>query len=441
MASPRAIALTARALTALRALAKVPDMAPAQQELDAVLTGLLGSPSARFEDAGLSTARGFALFVTADGVAGALPVGDRAKFVATKHGRPGTNEDDVNGKTCKPVRGFYVCATSDAMFDRLGKGALRGKAAALAGAPGDLEVYAPGVALLGGAPGDLAITAKLAAGQLDARARWTGTPAGALGKLAGARAPHPDVTGASGFVTLNLAPLLADLPALPVAGGVTLDQLGKSVKGPVEVEIPAGTVDLEIHVPLSDPAPARTIIEHCSELDMFQLADVQTPGACRFELQATSSLEVDAWVEGDELRLGAHKGKPPAGRPGAVTAAGGELARGDWTAAFWGRGTMLESVGRGARHRQSCPRRRRSGSTRSRSSTSSASGSRSITTACARERSCAPRGRTRPTSRRRSSRSPATTSSTARRARPRRRSPPPRRARRSPPISPPARAG
>jgi hypothetical protein len=62
-------------------------------------------------------------------------------------------------------------------------------------------------------------------------------------------------------------------------------------------------------------------------------------------LQGTNALELDIWVEGTTLRLGAHKGPSPAGLPGALTPVGRELAANDWTAALWGRGTMLNLSG------------------------------------------------------------------------------------------------
>ena len=55
----------------------------------------------------------------------------------------------------------------------------------------------------------------------------------------------------------------------------------------------------------------------------------------------------EAWVDtaAKELRLGAHRDQPATGATGASTAIGRELATGDWTAVFWGRGSMLNSTG------------------------------------------------------------------------------------------------
>jgi hypothetical protein len=336
VATPHAIAMLARTAAALHALSQLPDFAPARGAIDGLLTGVLGAPGASFADAGLATDRGFALFVTPDGSVAVLPVADRARFLASKHGQRGDGTDELRGRPCRVVRGAYVCATSEAMFARLGAGALRGKAA-LAGPRGDVELFAPDVSLLGGARGDLAATARLAPGTIDLDARWTGTPAGPLAPLDGARAPRPDLAGAAGFVALDLTPLVGLAPPVPLAGGVTLAQLAASLRGPVTIVVPAGTMDPQLRAPLADLGPARSVIDHCAELAGLAASTPQ-PGTCHVELDG---LALDAWLDGDALRIAAHRGPAPAGRTDAVTAAGAALARGDWSAVVWGRGTLL----------------------------------------------------------------------------------------------------
>jgi hypothetical protein len=281
------------------------------------------------------------MFVTKDGVIGALPVADREKFVALKGGKKGS-ADQINGATCKPVNDLYVCATNEAMFARLGKAPLRGRPQ-LAGARGDLEVFAPALDLFGG-NGDLALTAQLQPGQIELRGRWAGTPGGALAPFTTITAPKFDVLGSSGFAAVNIAPFLKDLPPLPIAGGVTFEQLAKALKGPIIATCPAGTTDLQLHIALADPAPLQTLVEHCDELPLDPRPTTKD-GTCRLALPALSQLDVDMWVEGNELRVGAHRGQVSPGQPGAVTAFGKELAHGDWTAMFWGRGTMLNTAG------------------------------------------------------------------------------------------------
>jgi hypothetical protein len=239
----------------------------------------------------------------------------------------------------------YVCATNTAMFDRLGKGSLRGKLGP-AGARGDAELYMTNLPLLGDTKGTLTVAAQIDEGEVSVHGIWQGTPSGVLAKLSGITAPHPDTTGASGFVTFNAAPLLANLPSIPIAGGVTTDQLAASMVGPISASIPAGSIDIQLHIPLKDIKPATTIVENCKDVGtFFALAEKQTPGACRVVLQGTNALELDIWVEGTTLRLGAHKGATPKGQPGALTQVGRQLAANDWTAALWGRGTMLNLSG------------------------------------------------------------------------------------------------
>lgn len=345
VASPRAVGLGFRALAALRELAKQPDLAPIEGQLYPITKGMFGSETATPEDAGFATDRGFATFATTDGVLAVMPVGNRDKFMAARKGTRGSAEDTLERYTCRQRDKLYVCATSVALFDRIGKGSLKGKLAA-AGARGDAELYITAIPLLGQQRGDLAIAAQLEPGQVSLYGSWSGAPDGALTSLVGVVAPAPAVDGASGFVTLDAKPMLAEAPVVPVTGDITLDQVAKSLAGPFTAVIPAGSVDIQISAPLVDPKPLQTVLASCEDVGkFFELAKVQTPGACRIVLQGNNALELDVWVDGTTLRLGAKKGPVPAGKPGALTAFGRELANGTWTAAFWGRGTMLDLTG------------------------------------------------------------------------------------------------
>jgi len=345
VATPRGVDFAARAFAAVRELAEQPDMAPLKPQIQSLSSKIFGSETATPADAGFDTKRGFAVFATADGLLAIMPVGDRDKFIAFKKGKRGSGEDTLAGITCRELRGHYVCATDVKMFDRLGKGNLRGKAA-LSGARGDIELYMTKSTLFSTEPGDLALVAQLEPGEVSVFARWIGAPGGLLARLAGSTAPHPDTKGVSGFVSINVAPLLVDVPPVPLAGDIMFDQLVKSFTGPISALIPAGSVDIQLFAPLSDPKPATTIIEHCEDLGkLLPIADKQVPGACRIRLQGTNALELDAWVENATLRLGAKKGPQPAGKPGALTKVGRELATATWSAVLWGRGTMLNLTG------------------------------------------------------------------------------------------------
>jgi hypothetical protein len=348
VASPRAVGLGFRAVDAIRELMNHPDFAPAKPQVDGVIKSIFGGPTATPADAGYATDKPFAFFETTDGnVLAVMPVGDRAKYMTGRHGEVGSGsaDDTLEGNTCRMIGAQYVCVTKVEMFDRLRKGSLRGKVAA-AGARGDAEAILLDIPLLGDAKGDIVLAAQLEPGQVALWGRWIGAPDGLLKNLVGLAAPKPDTSGASGFVALNISPLLTDAPPLPIAGGVTFDQIAKSLTGPLNAVIPAGSVDVQLFAPLSDPKPLQTVIDNCKDVGtFFELAKTQTPGACRIVLQGTNALELDAWVEGNQLRLGAHKGPRPAGKPGGMTAVGNELGNGSWTAAFWGRGTMLNLTG------------------------------------------------------------------------------------------------
>src|SRR5262245_49896803 len=94
VASPRAVGLAFRALDAIRELSKQPDFTAAKPQIDAVVRGLLGSPTATPADAGYFATKGFALFETAEGVAAIMPVADRDKYMNSRHGARGSGSAD-----------------------------------------------------------------------------------------------------------------------------------------------------------------------------------------------------------------------------------------------------------------------------------------------------------------------------------------------------------
>ena len=333
--SPHGVGTIGRATGALKALFATSDLAELAPKLDDVVGRLLGKSAGTLAEAGLTEDKGLAVFVMADGHAiEIVPVGDRAKWQAARGSAAGT---------CKDVRGVYACSQDAALLDKLGGGKLRSKLA-LVGDRGDVELYAADVAPFAEEKGELAVVARLADGTIDVRGRWRGKPDGIAAALAGVSAPPLDATGASGFARASVAPLLADASEMVVAAGVTAREFATSLKGPIRMVVPAGTVDLQIHMPLADLGPAKKLVEHCDELPLPR-ASTQTPGACRLGVQLASPLELDTWVENGELRVAAHKGTVSAGQPGALTQVGRELASGDWSVAFWGRGTLLNGSG------------------------------------------------------------------------------------------------
>lgn len=351
VATPKAIGLVLDGVAAAQKLFALDDFAPMRANANALIGAVLGAPNATAESAGLARDKGFAMFITADGVLGVIPVGDRDKFMATKHGKRG-DVDELSGNTCKPLersgKTHYVCATNPKLFDQLGTQSLKGKASALAGGHGEIEVYATQLPLFGGDPADLALAIGMERGELEVTATWTGKPTGTLAAFAGTTVPKPNTTNTSGFVALDISKLVDGLPPLPLAGGVPFDQFGKSLTGPITATIPAGSTDIQITAPLTDVAPANTVIEHCKELGQFLDLTIEQPtNACRFKMTSATEIELEAWVDetAKQLRVGSRRDKPAVGIASSLTRIGTELATGEWTAMFWGRGTMLNLNG------------------------------------------------------------------------------------------------
>ncbi len=348
VATPQAIGYVFDAVATAQKLVTDPDFAPMKGTAQALIAALLGKPDGTPAEAGLSADKGFAMFITNDGVIGVMPVGDRQKFMATKHGTIGPESDSLNGNACKPLRDYYVCATNDKLFERIGKGSLRGKAAELAGGHGGVEIYALQLPLFGDKPGDLGVALEISAGQIAGRGTWTGTPTSSLAALSGVVAPKIEGAHASGFIAADIAKLTGALPPVPLAGGVGFDVFAKSLAGPVSAVIPAGTVDIQMTAPLIDPAPAKTAIASCKDLGTFLDLTAQQPAdACRFKIPSANTLELELWVDeaAKLLRVGQHRGAPTKGADVELTPIGAELANGAWTAMFWGRGSMLNLTG------------------------------------------------------------------------------------------------
>jgi len=341
VATPRAVGLADHALAAARALIKSPDFAAIAPIFDDTIGSILGHGT--LADAGLAPEKGFAVFGSPDGIVVILPV-DREKFLASQQGTRGSETDTVHGQYCKPIGEAYACASAKVLFDRIGQGKLRGKLASLGGR-GDIEAYAQGLPLAAGKEGDAAIAIELEPGQIGIRASWTGAVPPSLVAMAKLAAPRVDTEHTSGFAVAEVAAVLPEPSEIPIAGGVTIKQLVGSITGPLTASVPAGSTDLQIQLPLADPVPVRTLVDHCKDLgELLPLAKEQTPGACRISVKGITSLDVDAWVEGNELRLGGHKGTPTAGKSLALSPIGAELASGKWTFAFWGRGSILPST-------------------------------------------------------------------------------------------------
>ncbi|HSN29763.1 MAG TPA: hypothetical protein VLT45_25925, partial [Kofleriaceae bacterium] len=267
-----------------------------------------------------------------------VPVADRDKFLAKAHGTKGTDADTIKQATCKTVQAVYACASSPALFDKLGKGKLRDKLEAR----GDIELVAQGI------PGmpmkSAAGVVQLERGGAVVRGTLAGMPATALKELGAPIKPVVDRGHAAGFGVVNLGALLSTVPDAPLGAGITTTQLAHSFAGPLTLSVAAGALAFDARIPLTDPAPAQTLLDHCAELVP---ALKSSGGACHFAVPQMP-LTLDAWIAddpgksptgGNTLHLGMQH--PPAAKAVPLTPFASELAEGSWSFAFWGRGSLF----------------------------------------------------------------------------------------------------
>jgi hypothetical protein len=128
--SSRGIRMLESGALAVRQLFSIaPELALMAAKMDAELTRVFGTANIVLADIGLAPGKGTAAFGLPDGgVIVILPVADRDKFLAAAKGARGTDVDTLRkGFTCKTVRDFYACASSPALFDRIGKAGMKGR--------------------------------------------------------------------------------------------------------------------------------------------------------------------------------------------------------------------------------------------------------------------------------------------------------------------------
>jgi hypothetical protein len=341
VASPRGVALLERGARAILALlASSPDFAAPRDRLSYLLTEALGAANPTLAELGLSAGHGFAAFLLAGSSVVVLPVVDRDRFLARVHGTRGTDSDTLGTGVCKPIGGRYVCASRADLFARLGKAGLDGARQA-AGARGDLEVAGRDT----GAPHTptFAVVAQLERGAFVVRGSVAGLPAAITRWLGGATRPRRAAATAAGFGVIDLAPYLGSAPAVPLVTGATLADLARSVAGPVTLAMPAGTMDPGIRIPLHDLAPARALVDRCAEIPLLAVSGATSKrGVCHLAIPG-STLALDAWVEGQELRIGQRVAPAAAAIAASPLAAG--IAAEPWSIAFYGRGSYLDLTG------------------------------------------------------------------------------------------------
>lgn len=328
--TPRALQHVEAALVEIqRFVAATPDLVPVREQLDAAIRGQLGAPFASLDDVGLDRTRGIAMFDAPGGGVVVVPMKDREKLA--KLGIPvGTDPNKIGELTCKTINGAYACTENLALFDQIGK-ASPPKQITTITARGDIELFLK-------EPLEVGVTVRVDRGMAVARGAVVAPPI-VVQKLVGATKPRVLDGATSAFISATVEALLETMPDGPLLPDLTLSEMLRTVNGPVTMVIAAGTTLPDVRVPLSDPAPAQKLVDNCSSIiPPEMLSPQQQPGACRLHVP-TYSLDLDIWVDGNELRAGRKTGAPPSKKL-ALTPLGAEIAAGSWTLAFWGRGTM-----------------------------------------------------------------------------------------------------
>lgn len=335
--SPRGVAMLESGYAAVHALVESsPDFAVAKAQLAEWLAPVGGS-ALKLADFGFGPSRGAALFLMKEGMVAVLPVVDRDKFLARVRGTKGTDKDTVDSTTCKLVRGHYACASSEPLLATIGQGDLK-KHLLEARVRGEIEIVGAELPY-GEQPMVIAAAIQLARGAVTLRGTLLHPPAQLDAVFARTGTVKLDPTRTSGFAIVDLPAWLPNSQE-PIVPDVTLERVLAALAGPMVAVVPAGVHTMNVEQPVTDPALLRTVVERCGELpDPETIEAKYEGGVCHFKAPSWE-LALDTWMDGNTLRMGA-KTNPPQPKPVPMTPLGAELARGTWSLAFWGRGTML----------------------------------------------------------------------------------------------------
>ncbi|CAN5595806.1 hypothetical protein BH11MYX1_BH11MYX1_09200 [soil metagenome] len=309
-----------------------PDLADLAKKMDDQLLRSTGQTKPSFAALGISTAKGGAVFITADKTpVTIIPVADRDLFLKLVHGTKGDKTDKLDqDTTCQMMNGNYVCVEDVAMFDQIGKGQL---SIAPANARGDLEFV--GSVPLGKQPISFAGVVQLARGAVTLRGEVTGIPKPALTALGEATKPRLDGDKTTGFGLAHWKSVFAALPMPDKA-----QQMFATLGDPLTMVTYSNKLDAQI--PLLDTGPASMLINGCDDGPLARLGAKAADGVCSFPLPNVPAMSVALSIEGKVL----HAGMVTRGaRSNSVelTAFGKELADSSWQDAFWGHGSLLAS--------------------------------------------------------------------------------------------------
>lgn len=333
-------------ITVRELIAKTEELAPLRPQIDELL-GPLGGSNIKLADLKLTRDKGAAVFFGDAGklTAIVLPIADRKEFLARVNGTPSPTEggiDKIADNACKLFDKHYVCARSEAILASVGKGALALQLAKV-GARGDIEIVAK--IALGDGFTTIAAAAQIERGTIVVRGLLLTPPAGMLSSLGAPARPRTTIGRTAGFGLLDVRPLLADVPALALAEGVTIVDVAKSLDGPLTLTIPPGELTFEIEQPLNNVAPMQKVLAACDQVPpLRQFGARIVDGTCRIQLPE-AHFELDLWIEDQKLRVG-KKGLQAGSKSVPLPKAALEMATGQWSFVMWGRGSMFAPTGR-----------------------------------------------------------------------------------------------
>lgn len=315
-----------------------PDLKTAALELDVELRKVFGTSEVSLARYGMSPGKGMAVFhLTDGGEVLVLPVVNRAKFVAATKGTTASDGDVIDDLICKTIKNVYACAKSEPLLMRLGADGMQGDIK-LAGARGDIEIVGNAPDFFG-APVTVAAVAQLARGTVVVRGGIEGLGP-SIDRVKSVGKPMFDANKAVSFMVLNLAPLVAGLPlpAEPIAPGVPVDELARSLDAPVTMSIAPDLASGELTIPMRNATLARQLVDKCGAIEPLRmLGAAASDGVCHLTIPQAS---FDGWVDANAIHVG-KKGVAPSTATLSPTPIATELASGDWAFAVYGRGALI----------------------------------------------------------------------------------------------------
>jgi hypothetical protein len=342
VASPAGLAkLDAGMADVHAAMSAAPELAPFKAKMEEEIGEVLGTGTLSLAAAGLTSKKGFALFVVPDKAPIViLPIGDRDKFLSVAKGQKGNDSDTIKRATCKTVKNVYACTRDVELFDLLGKGKLNAPLA-LAGARGDIEA----AGALPSPPVTFGAVAQLSRGAAVVRGGVKGLPPQVKQMLANVK-PRVDGDKTAGFAVANITPILEQVrdkvPPMPLIAGVNADELVKTITGPITVTVPNASLTFDLRLPLTDGSVAKKLVEQCDKFPGAAMVGAKVEqGVCSATVPQVN-MTLEAWVDGNTFRLGQRNA--PAGPASPLSPVAQELANGEWVLAMFGRGTLFAPI-------------------------------------------------------------------------------------------------